>query len=117
MKSCSPNLMRRVGVRNSLTINNLGKKTMKPQRIEFKDILNARFENKADKHVANNLHNIGISINSIATVAENNLNEAKSQGRSELNAQFSCSVVLKWMEEIDGLIQNALQETIKNQPK
>jgi hypothetical protein len=90
---------------------------IKTNRIEFTEILDARFTDRAAAHVAIDLHTIGCEANSIATVAIKHLEKAKAEDRPEWEETFSCSLVLDWMERIQGQVQKALQHSLENQTK
>ena len=88
---------------------------MKTKRMEFTKLINSNWENNAAMRAAMSLHTIGCEINSIAKVAKENLDTARDLGKSEWDENFACSLVLKWMEELQARVQKTLEESIETQ--
>ena len=90
---------------------------IKTKRMEFTDLLNARWDSNAAMSTAFDLHTIGCEINSIAKVARDNLKTARDLGKPEWDENFSCDLVLKWMEELQARVQKTLTKHSKTQTK
>ncbi len=90
---------------------------IKTKRIEFTEISDARFKDNAALTQAMKLHTIGCDLNSIATVAREDLKTARDLGKNEWEENISTSLILKWMEEIQAKVQKALRESLDKQTK